>query len=134
MKKLLLTLLLIAPALGLAQKDWSITQKDFDFFMKAPNGQQAEIFVDVGTPKIEKVEPIGEEAIKVIYYAGSVGTSQPVEVYRAAVFKKKDYQFLGSFPHHYKGNPQMAQPKWTVSGKSLHIVDAEEEIDTKLEL
>jgi hypothetical protein len=109
------------------EASWKVVKKGADFFIHSPEGKSFVIQSVGGKPHFIKAESYEKDYLRVIYYAGSAGTSSPVIVSRALLFKKSPLKFLGDFPFSYekgkgaKEDPE--QPIWKVKSKTLTVTD-----------
>lgn len=127
MKAVFFIILIAANVLASNAKDWKVVQKKGEFFLEFPQRRTFSIQSAGGTPKHVKTENYGKNFLRVVYHAGSAGTSRPVEVYRAILFKKKPLKYLGDFPYAYSSKqekgPKLEQPVWSLEGEKITVKD-----------
>lgn len=122
-----LSLIFLLNIASAQEASWQVVKKGADFFMLAPGGKSFVIQSVGGEPRFIKAQSYEKDYLRVIYYAGTAGTSSPVIVNRALLFKKSPLSFLGDFPFSYekgkgaKEDPE--QPRWKVRNKTLTVTD-----------
>lgn len=136
MKFLALMIVLLSFQLGAAQ-DWELEERESYYFLNTPQGTKLQVPSDGGRPRLIGIEKLGEHHLKVVIYTGTAGTSEPVKIYRAALFHNETFDFLGFYPVKYEaraGQQNFPQPLWTLKNNELHIQDEQENINTKIKL
>lgn len=106
---------------------WKVQKKGTEFFMVSPEGKSFVVQSVGGKPRFIKAESFEKDYLRVIYNAGSAGTSSPIIVNRALLFKKSPLTYMADLPFSYqkdkgaKENPE--QPIWKVKNKTLTVID-----------
>jgi hypothetical protein len=132
-KTIILTLSLFISQ-QLMANTWAFVKVNGEYYLQTPNGSNHSVVIETGIPKIEKIEDLSESLSKITYYAGEAGTSQIIEIYRAALFNKTNQKIIGDYPSHYKGEAILTQPEWTIKNDQLIIKDKNEDIEVKIQL
>lgn len=114
--------------------DWSFVKVGEEYFLQSPDGLNHQVTTETGIPKITKLEDITQQTIKIEYLAGEAGTSQNIQIYRAALFNKKTNKLIGDYPSRYQGVESLIQPQWTLEKDQLSIKDENEGLDIKVNL
>lgn len=140
MKKLIILLTFFIQFHAFADaSDWSIINEKGEFWLKKKDSKslKAVITKRTGKSKVVETKSVGENYELIIYYSGSAGTFQLVEVYYAVIFDKKKQQFIGDYPWKYKaqdGGKKVASPKWDISKKSITITDPQSDLKKTIKL
>ncbi|EPZ51386.1 hypothetical protein M902_2731 [Bacteriovorax sp. BAL6_X] len=140
MKKLLLISTIILQTIAFAGvSDWSIVNIKGDFWLKKKDSKtlKAKITKRTGKSKVTETKSVGENYELIIYYSGSAGTFQLIDIYYAVIFDKKKNQFLGDYPWAYKAqeaSKKVDNPKWDISEKSIKIIDQQTDLNKTIEL
>ena len=99
---------------------WKVNNIKGNFLLESSKTKKSFAVQSVGgRPKFLKEEVYKKNFLRVIYSAGSAGTSQPVEVLRAILIRKSDQKYLGDFPYAYKpakgASYKPSTPQWKPS-------------------
>lgn len=89
-------------------------------------------------PKIIKNDNLGKSVLRVVYYAGSAGTSEIVKTYRAALIDKTTMKLIKDLPFKYEldknSKLKLVQPQWTIKNEELSVIDNESGVSFKYQL
>ncbi|MFG1499294.1 hypothetical protein ABMA70_03730 [Halobacteriovorax sp. XZX-3] len=140
MKKILLiTTFLFQTIVSAGVSDWSIVNIKGDFWLKKKDSKtlKAKITKRTGKSKVTETKSVGDNYELIIYYAGSAGTFQLIDIYYAVIFDKKKNQFIGDYPWEYKaqeGSKKVDNPKWDISKKVIKINDPQTDLKKTIQL
>jgi hypothetical protein len=126
-----LQFLLGEPAFALSTfGDWELVQfKGRGNFLRMKSHPliQLEVAADPNGARITKVEPLkqNKKILVISYDAGEFGTSQILQVEKAALYDTRARKFLGNFALSYSENGAKIedQPLWTASLNELRVYD-----------
>ncbi|MDD0854080.1 hypothetical protein HBN50_13285 [Halobacteriovorax sp. GB3] len=125
--KLLFTLCFLISFQTLAN-DWYIQDKDGFFLLTSKEDKEHYYQLrDVGGgPEFQQVEILRGDIVKLIYNAGTAGTSAPISMIRAIVYNTKTKKFLGDYPLAYRSVMKMSfeQPQWQIKENILYVSDS----------
>jgi len=125
MKKILLALLFI----GTVQAhEYSVLDQQGLFYLIKAEQKLCEIVSVGGMPKFIVVETIAENknVILLKYFAGTAGTHDLIDSYRACIYDLKKQQALADIPYQYHSdNHKMRQPELKFSTEMINVYDAE---------
>jgi len=137
MKKWILTLLITFGSLNLFATEKTRVENQNDVPVLIYKDKSYELQVSGGKPEFRKViENFKKGVDLVIYYSGTAGTFQPVEVIRAIIIDRKTGESLGDFPYEYKiaNGKDFPQPKWKSDDKKISIEDETFDIKKDVQL
>ncbi|NQZ83072.1 MAG: hypothetical protein HRT52_18855 [Colwellia sp.] len=132
--KFLLVLLFISNAQA---ADYSVLDEQGFFYLVKAEQKLCEIHSVGGLPKFIKLEYISsnQEVVLIKYFAGTAGTHDLIDVYRACVYDTKNKRALADVPYKYQSdNHEMLQPKFKVSANLLIVIDLENEETFEIKL
>lgn len=102
---------------------WEVKTNKSDFFL-VEKDQSYSIISEGGTPRFIKAEALNTDYTKVIYFAGTAGTSDPCDIYRALVVGKSSKKVVGDFPVSAKcASSPMELALWTLKDNKLEVLD-----------
>jgi len=125
MKSLLFTLLLISTTH--AHEYSVIDQQGFFYLIKAEK-KICEIISVGGMPKFIKLEkiPDNQNIVLLKYFAGTAGTYDLIDVYRACIYDKSKQRALADIPYKYDSdNDKIMQPELLISPDLIKVYDPE---------
>jgi hypothetical protein len=117
--------------------DYSVLDEQGFFYLVKAEQKLCEIYSVGGLPKFIKLEPISanQDVVLLKYFAGTAGTHDLIDVYRACVYDTKKKQALADVPYKYQSdNHEMLQPKFNVSANLLIVTDRENEETFEIKL
>lgn len=126
MKKLLFTAFFLISSFSLFAAEKVKIEIQNDMPVLIYKNKTHELQVSGGKPEFRKViENFKKGVDLIIYYSGTAGTFQPVEVIRAIIIDQKTGESLGDFPYEYKiaDGKSFPQPKWNADSKKISIED-----------
>lgn len=113
---------------------WEVKTVKSDFVL-LHKGKSFSIISEGGTPKFVKTEELSSDYLKVIYYAGTAGTSAPCQIHRALVLAKKTQKVIGDFPVSSEcENSELEKAKWILKDETLLVIDPQTEMTQKVAL
>jgi hypothetical protein len=110
---------------------WSIKKRKNIYILENKNGEFYQVINSGGTPKFIKEKKLNKKFTIVIYYSGTAGTSTPVKINRAVLFKGKELKYSGDFPYKHSGNSK--QPSWIIKPNSITITDSESGLEKTID-
>ncbi len=130
--RLLVFLLLSFTFLNVSAGQWYIEKiKDTFQLSISKNSKSHSYFVasEGGTPKFVEEKSLNEKYLQVIYFAGTAGSSQPIDIYRSLVLDKTTMKLVKDLPYKYepsKGTTyKPTQPVWKIEKSKLTVTDKE---------
>ncbi|PIP95732.1 MAG: hypothetical protein COW00_00320 [Bdellovibrio sp. CG12_big_fil_rev_8_21_14_0_65_39_13] len=137
MKKLILTVMITFASFNLFATEKVRLENQNDMPVLIYKNKTYELQVSGGKPEFRKViENFKKGVDLIIYYSGTAGTFQPVEVVRAIIIDRKTGESLGDFPYEYKidNGKGFPQPKWKSDDKKISIEDETFDIKKDIQL
>ncbi len=104
---------------------WDIEKRNDDYFL-VQKDESYLIKKEMGIPLFEKEIVIKENPKYrlLIYFSGSAGTHNMVEIWRALIYSPDQKKILGDFPWKYKSTKEgPLAPKWIFSENTIKVRD-----------
>lgn len=110
--------------------DYSVIDEQGFFYLIKGQQKLCQIPSVGGMPKFIKLEKIksNQDVVLIKYFAGTAGTYDLIDIYRACVYDTKKKLALADVPYKYQSdNHKMVQPKFIISANLLIVTDPENE-------
>jgi len=133
-----LTFLILLLFINNAQAtDYSVLDEQGFYYLVKGEQKLCEIYSVGGLPKFIKLEEVitNKNIVFIKYFAGTAGTHNLIDVYRACIYDTNKQQTIADVPYKYQSDThKMLQPQFKISADILIVIDreSEETIEVKL--
>ncbi len=129
--KIIFSLFFILMITNTHASKWIIKKKKDIFILENKTGNFYQVRSSGGMPKYIEQKKLNKKFTIIIYYSGTAGTTTPIEIQRAVLFKGKAMSYVGDFPYKHIGVKE--QPKWDIQKDQVTIIDNETGLNKTVE-